>query len=198
MIIGMGVDIAEVARIRAAIERRGQAFLNRIYTEKEVAYCERFKNKYERYAGRFAAKEAAMKALGTGWRHGVRWVDLEVVRHPSGRPMLMLAGEAGQIAVHVALPFGVRSGDVAGIGAEVLLDERCRLLRAAQPDALAGGSVEREKCAAHGERVAEERAGGVGGGVEAVLETTIGTMKMSDYPIRCAAGLGERAWIACG
>ena len=94
----MGVDIAEVARIRAAIERRGQAFLNRIYTEKEVAYCERFKNKYERYAGRFAVKEAAMKALGTGWRHGVRWVDLEVVRHPSGRPMLMLAGEAGQIA----------------------------------------------------------------------------------------------------
>jgi holo-[acyl-carrier protein] synthase len=94
----MGVDIAEVGRIEAAIERHGEVFLKRIYTAREREYCEQFKNKYERYAGRFAAKEAAMKALGTGWRRGVRWVDLEVVRETGGRPALALAGEAGKIA----------------------------------------------------------------------------------------------------
>jgi len=98
LIIGMGVDIAEVERIQRAIERYGEVFLRRIYTPKEREYCEQFKNKYERYAGRFAAKEAAMKALGTGWRRGVRWVDLEVVREAGGRPTLELGGEAGKIA----------------------------------------------------------------------------------------------------
>lgn len=99
----MGVDIAEVGRIQGAIERHGEVFLRRIYTARERAYCEQFKNKYERYAGRFAAKEAAMKALGTGWRRGVRWVDLEVVRELSGRPTLALAGEAGKIAAELGV-----------------------------------------------------------------------------------------------
>ena len=98
MIIGLGVDIAEVPRVQAAIERHGQRFLDRVFTPKEIEYCERFKNKFERYAGRFAAKEAAMKALGTGWRRGIRWVDLEVVREQSGRPSISLAGEAAKIA----------------------------------------------------------------------------------------------------
>ena len=84
--------------LESAVERRGQRFVDRVFTPKEIAYCERFKNKFERYAGRFAAKEAAMKALGTGWRRGVRWVDLEVVREQSGRPTLALAGEAAKIA----------------------------------------------------------------------------------------------------
>jgi len=69
-----------------------------VYTPDEVAYCEQFKNKYERYAGRFAVKEAAMKALGTGWSRGVRWVDVEVVRQKGGRPTLALRGEAKKIA----------------------------------------------------------------------------------------------------
>src|SRR5215470_9065884 len=104
----MGVDIAEVERIEAAILRHGRPFLERVFTEAERTYCEHFKNKYERYAGRFAAKEAAMKALGTGWRRGVRWVDFEVVREAGGRPTLKLAGEAGKIArqlrvKHIAL-----------------------------------------------------------------------------------------------
>ena len=108
MIIGMGVDIAEVERIQAAIERYGETFLRRVYTTREREYCEKFKNKYERYAARFAAKEAGMKALGTGWRRGVRWVDLEVVREVNGRPTLALTGEAAKIAKelsvrHVAL-----------------------------------------------------------------------------------------------
>ena len=98
MIVGLGVDIAEVDRVREAIGRQGERFLKRLFTEKERAYCEKFKKKYERYAGRFAVKEATMKALGTGWSRGVRWVDIEVVREPSGRPTLALAGEAKKIA----------------------------------------------------------------------------------------------------
>ena len=98
MIVGLGVDIAEVGRIKAAIERHGEVFLRRVYTAREREYCERFKNKFERYAGRFAAKEAAMKALGTGWARGVRWVDVEVVRQKGGRPTMALAGEAGKVA----------------------------------------------------------------------------------------------------
>jgi holo-[acyl-carrier protein] synthase len=94
----MGIDIAEVGRVKAAIERHGEAFLRRVYTPRERAYCDKFKNKYERYAGRFAAKEAAMKALGTGWSRGVRWVDVEVVRQSGGRPTVLLAGEAAKVA----------------------------------------------------------------------------------------------------
>jgi holo-[acyl-carrier protein] synthase len=92
VIVGLGVDIAEVNRIEAAIARHGQAFLKRIFTPAEITYCERHRNRYERYAGRFAAKEAAMKALGTGWSGGVRWVDIEVTRLPSGQPTLTLRG----------------------------------------------------------------------------------------------------------
>lgn len=103
MIIGMGVDITEVKRMQAAIERQGERFLRRVFTEQEIVYCKKFRNKYERYAGRFAAKEAAMKALGTGWARGVRWQDLEVVRLPSGRPTMKLVGEAKKIADRLAV-----------------------------------------------------------------------------------------------
>jgi holo-[acyl-carrier protein] synthase len=98
MIVGMGIDIVEVNRIAAVIDAQKERFLRRVYTLDEVAYCEQFKNRYERYAGRFAVKEAAMKALGTGWGRGVRWVDLEVGRERSGRPTLTLKGEARKIA----------------------------------------------------------------------------------------------------
>ena len=103
MIIGLGVDIAEVDRVRSAIERHGQPFLRRVFTPAEIEYCERFKNKFEHYAGRFAAKEAAMKALGTGWRRGVRWVDFEVVRESNGRPTVALDGEAAKIAASLGV-----------------------------------------------------------------------------------------------
>ncbi|MGA2483026.1 MAG: holo-ACP synthase [Candidatus Acidiferrales bacterium] len=108
VIVGLGVDIAEVSRIQASIERRGEHFLRRVFTPAEIEYCESSRNRYERYAARFAAKEAAMKALGTGWRRGVRWVDIEVVREPSGKPVLVLRGAARAIAdelgtKHIAL-----------------------------------------------------------------------------------------------
>ena len=98
MIVGIGIDVAEVKRIAEVIESQGERFLRRVFTRDEVAYCEQFRNKYERFAGRFAAKEAAMKALGTGWSRGVRWVDVEVVRHRGKRPTLELKGEARKIA----------------------------------------------------------------------------------------------------
>jgi holo-[acyl-carrier protein] synthase len=98
MIIGSGVDMAEVSRIRAAIDRYGERFVRRVYTEREIAYVERKANRFERFAARFAAKEAGMKALGTGWRKGVRWQDFEVANLPSGRPTLLLHGEARTIA----------------------------------------------------------------------------------------------------
>lgn len=92
------MDIAEIDRIGAAINRHGAPFLERVYTPREVSYCESHKNKFERYAARFASKEAAMKALGTGWRHGVRWRDIEVTNAPGGKPSLNLEGMARQFA----------------------------------------------------------------------------------------------------
>jgi|SRR5258708_1870989 holo-[acyl-carrier protein] synthase len=103
MIVGTGIDIAEVPRIRQAIERFGDRFLARIYTDSERRYCESKANRVERYAARFAAKEAAMKALGTGWNHGVRWRDCEVVRLPGGRPSIKFHGKAEQFAARLGV-----------------------------------------------------------------------------------------------
>jgi holo-[acyl-carrier protein] synthase len=117
MIVGLGLDIAEIDRIEAAISRHGASFIERLYTPQEAAYCESHKNRFERYAARFAAKEAAMKALGTGWRHGIRWRDIEVVREPGCKPTLRLEGVALQFAArlgvkHIALTI-THSGNFA-------------------------------------------------------------------------------------
>ena len=101
MIVGTGIDIAEVPRIAAAIERRGQRFLDRIFTPAEIKYCNSKANRMERFAARFAAKEAAMKALGTGWAKGVRWRDIEVQRKPGGRPTIGFLGRAAEIAAEM-------------------------------------------------------------------------------------------------
>jgi holo-[acyl-carrier protein] synthase len=104
MIVGTGVDLAEVPRIRASIERFGSRFIDRIFTAAEIAYVERKANRFERYAARFAAKEAGMKAIGTGWKRGVTWRDFEVANLPSGKPTLRLHG----VAADVASKLGVR------------------------------------------------------------------------------------------
>ena len=101
MIVGTGVDIAEVDRIRQTIERFGRRFTERVFTANEIRYCESKANKVERYAARFAAKEAAMKALGTGWNRGVRWRDIEVVRQPGGRPTIKFHGKAAEFATQL-------------------------------------------------------------------------------------------------
>ena len=99
MIVGSGVDLCEVARVKKALEaEHGQRFKERVYTAGEIAYAQRRAHPYERYAARFAAKEAGMKALGTGWRGGVTWKDFEVANLPSGRPTLKLHGKAAELA----------------------------------------------------------------------------------------------------
>jgi holo-[acyl-carrier protein] synthase len=98
MILGTGVDLCEVHRIREAIERHGRRIIERLYTEREIAYAESKANKFERYAARFAAKEAGMKALGTGWRGGIAWRDFEVTNLKSGRPTLAFHGKAAELA----------------------------------------------------------------------------------------------------
>ena len=98
MIVGTGIDIAEVPRIEASIARFGDRFLHRIFTADEIRYCESKANRIERYAARFAAKEAAMKAIGTGWNHGVRWRDVEVCRQAGGRPTIVFHGKAAEFA----------------------------------------------------------------------------------------------------
>lgn len=98
MIIGTGVDIAEVPRIRQALARYGERFLNRVFTAEEARYCNGKPNAAERLAARFAAKEAGMKAIGTGLRGGITWKDMEVVRRPGQRPELHYHGKAAEIA----------------------------------------------------------------------------------------------------
>jgi holo-[acyl-carrier protein] synthase len=101
MILGTGIDIVEVPRVAAAIERFRERFLNRIFTKAEIAYCDSKHNRVERYAARFAAKEAAMKAIGTGLSHGVTWRDVEVGREPGGRPTVVFHGKAAEIALRM-------------------------------------------------------------------------------------------------
>ncbi len=103
MIVGTGVDICEVPRLKAAITRHGRRFLERVFTDHEIAYAESKANRYERYAARFAAKEAGMKALGTGWRGGIAWKDFEVANLPSGRPTLRFHGKAAEIAAKLGV-----------------------------------------------------------------------------------------------
>lgn len=98
VIVGTGVDIVEVERVAAAIERFGARFLGRVFTEAERRYCDSKKNRMERYAARFAAKEAAFKALGTGWNRGVAWREVEVGHAPGGRPTLSFTGAAAKHA----------------------------------------------------------------------------------------------------
>src|SRR5438552_15042523 len=98
MITGMGIDVVQNERIHDSIERFADRFLNRIYTEGEKEYCRNSANSAIHYAARWAAKEAAFKALGTGWAAGVKWKDVEVERLKSGKPELHLHGDALKIA----------------------------------------------------------------------------------------------------
>jgi holo-[acyl-carrier protein] synthase len=110
VITGIGIDVVQNERIKESLEKFGDRFLNRIYTEGEKEYCSKSANPAIHYAARWAAKEAAFKALGTGWAAGVKWKDVEVERLPSGKPELHLHGEAqvratamGVTRLHVSL-----------------------------------------------------------------------------------------------
>jgi len=101
MIIGSGIDMVEIRRIQRSIDRYGRRFLDRVFTGAEQAYCQRKRNSAESFAARFAAKEAGAKALGTGISYGVSWLEIEVVREPSGRPSLQFHGRAAKIAAQM-------------------------------------------------------------------------------------------------
>ena len=105
MILGMGTDLIEVARIRQSISTFGDRFLHRVYTDREQVYAQSKANAAERFAARFAAKEAGMKAIGTGWRGGITWRDFEVVNQASGRPTLRLSGVAAVVAEKLGVKF---------------------------------------------------------------------------------------------
>lgn len=98
--IAHGVDIVQISRIQRAWKQHGDSFLERLYTSAERAYCMDVRMPVIRFAGRFAAKEAVMKALGTGWRGGMRWTDIETLPDELGKPLVRLHGEAAQLAVN--------------------------------------------------------------------------------------------------
>jgi holo-[acyl-carrier protein] synthase len=103
MIVGSGIDLVEIERIHQSMERFGSRFLDRVFTAAEQAYCLRKRNAAESLAARFAAKEAAAKALGTGISHGVSWLEIEVIREPGGRPSIRFQGRAAEIAEQIGV-----------------------------------------------------------------------------------------------
>jgi len=101
MILGTGVDIVAVGRVRGVLERQKTRFIERVFTPEEQKYCNVHRDPAPHYAVRFAAKEAFLKALGTGWSGGIRWVDVEVRREEGRAPVLRIHGEAAQIAARI-------------------------------------------------------------------------------------------------
>jgi len=97
-IIAHGIDLVDCPRIEAMIERHGERFVQRVFTAAEQAYAESNKNKIEKLAGRFAAKEAVLKLMGTGWRGKIAWTDIEIINNSIGQPEVTLAGEVEKIA----------------------------------------------------------------------------------------------------
>ena len=97
-VIGIGTDITQCSRIESMIEKHEDAFLNRVFTGNEISYCGQRKAFAQHYTGRFAAKEAILKALGTGWAKGILWTDIEVVNEPGGKPIVNLTGQAKAIS----------------------------------------------------------------------------------------------------
>src|SRR5262245_6383845 len=102
-VIGVGVDLVEVQRVQDVLTRHPDRFPARVFTPAETAYCQRGAHAAERFAARYAAKEAVMKALGTGWNHGVTFKDIEVTRQSSGAPGIRLAGTAREVAARLGV-----------------------------------------------------------------------------------------------
>lgn len=101
MIVGLGIDIIEIEKLRAALGRHGDRLRDRIFTKTEIHYCDNRTNRFQHYAARFAAKEALFKALGTGWSKGIGWHDAEVFNLSTGQPQLLLSGKACNIATQL-------------------------------------------------------------------------------------------------
>lgn len=127
-VLGIGTDIVECLRIAQMIERHGELFIERVYTSQEIQYCQSRKMATQHFAGRWAAKEAVLKALGTGWRRGISWRDVEVRNEIGGRPAIALWGGAREVA------------DKLGIGEVLISISHCRSHATAYALALASGN----------------------------------------------------------
>ena len=128
-IIGIGTDIVECLRIAKMIERHGEQFIHRVYTAREIEYCRSRKAAIQHYAGRWAAKEAVLKALGTGWARGISWRDVEVCTNAGGRPSIKLDGGAQLVARD------------AGIADVLISISHCRTHATAYATAVGNGAV---------------------------------------------------------
>ena len=126
-VIGIGTDIVEILRIQGMIEKHGELFVQRVYTDHEIAYCSTKKMAPQHYAGRWAAKEAVLKAMGTGWIRGISWRDVEVHNHPGGKPSIRLAGGAREVC------------EKMGIGEIMISISHCRSHATAYAIALRSG-----------------------------------------------------------
>lgn len=102
-ILAHGIDLVDFPRIEEMIQRHGERFINRVFTIAEQAYAEKNRNRVEKYAGRFAAKEAVLKLLGTGWRGKIAWTDIEVINNKAGQPQVTLDGEVKIIADNLGI-----------------------------------------------------------------------------------------------
>jgi len=130
-ILGLGTDIVECLRIGRMIEQHGELFLRRVYTDREIRYCQARKHAIEHFAGRWAAKEAILKALGTGWARGIGWTDLEVRNVPAGGPRVYLCGVAKEVAI------------ARGVGDILLTISHCRAYATATALTVATGNADR-------------------------------------------------------
>ncbi len=124
MILGLGIDVCRLDRVAKFLDRYGDRFTRRVLTPSEIEFCARFVNPAEQVAGRIAAKEAASKALGTGWRQGVHWKCFEVGHEMSGKPILRILGRAAELAAQM----GVKNALVSithdgGVAAAVVIFE---------------------------------------------------------------------------
>ena len=102
-VVAQGIDMVECRRLQQSIDEHGERFLTRVFTPAELEYCQGRKRQIEHLAGRFAAKEAVLKVLGTGWRSGIAWTDIEVVNELSGQPKVRLQGRCRQIVDDLGL-----------------------------------------------------------------------------------------------
>ena len=93
MVVGLGIDIIEIARVKKSIDEYGSLFLNKVFTDNEIIYCNNKFNKYQHFAARFAAKEAVYKAMASGWKEGLRWKDIEIENEPTGMPKVKPSGK---------------------------------------------------------------------------------------------------------
>lgn len=124
MIIGVGIDLIEVSRIKKSVANN-ETFLSKVYTDREIAKCRTSSSEYQCLAARFAAKEAFMKAVGTGWAKGIRWSEIQTLNQESGRPYITLSGKAEEIAAELGVEkINLSLSHIADIASAIVILEK--------------------------------------------------------------------------